>query len=469
MLFNSWTFLLFCIVVFPLYYLLNSRRQRVLLLVASYVFYGSWDWRFLSLLMISTAVDYIVGRRLETTERQGRRKALLLLSIVTNLGILSIFKYFDFFVESLEGLLGGIGIPYEFLRLDVTLPVGISFYTFQTMAYSIDVYRRRIPAEKSLLTFAVFVSLFPQLVAGPIERASRLMPQLGGERIVTLRRVREGGWLILFGLFKKVVIADNLGIIADSIFANPENTSGLMCLLGTYAFAYQIYCDFSGYSDIARGLGKLLGIELMINFNLPYLARNPREFWTRWHISLSTFLRDYLYIPLGGNRMGEWRTYINLSVTMLLGGLWHGASWNFVLWGAFHGLALAIHRAFFMNRGIGILEGRFGHVLSVFCWFHLTCIGWVFFRLQSVGEIWTVLSKIATDLRLDRAAAEASFFLLFFAGLLWLYESWLRNADDPATRPGWSKALGPIAVTVILVCLVLFSPQNAQPFIYFQF
>jgi alginate O-acetyltransferase complex protein AlgI len=347
--FNSFAFAVFLPTVLLLYWALPKRGQNLLLLGASYFFYGYWDWRFLSLLAISTVVDYTAALRIErehggldSTSRR-RKKVWLLASLCTNLGLLGFFKYFNFFADSFAELLASLGLTVNPMYLSVVLPVGISFYTFQTMSYTIDVYRGRMPATRRFFDFALYVSFFPQLVAGPIERAAVLLPQILNHRCFSRVQFLDGTHLIFWGLFKKVFVADNLAPVADRIFA-AGSCSAAETLLAAYAFAFQIYCDFSGYSDIARGCAKCMGFELMLNFDHPYVAENPREFWQRWHISLSTWLRDYLYIPLGGNRGGNLLMYRNLALTMLLGGLWHGAAWTFVIWGAYQGVLLIGHR-----------------------------------------------------------------------------------------------------------------------------
>ncbi|MDA1306433.1 MAG: MBOAT family protein, partial [Acidobacteria bacterium] len=334
-----------------------------MLLVASYVFYGAWDYRFLSLLGISTIIDYVVALRM--ADAAGRhRKAWLIVSLVTNLGLLGFFKYFNFFVDSGNALLIALGVDPMPMRLHIVLPVGISFYTFQTLSYTIDVYRGKLDPTRSLRDFALFVAYFPQLVAGPIERATHLLPQVLNPRRLSMPLLHQGLWLISWGLFKKMVIANNLAIVVDRTFAAGSGATGAEYLIAIYAFAFQIYCDFSGYSDIARGLAALMGIDLMVNFNNPYAATNPREFWRRWHISLSTWLRDYLYVPLGGNRGALWQTYRALMLTMLLGGIWHGAQWTFVVWGLYHGVWLAVHRWMTMDRGWSLPDTRTCRVIA---------------------------------------------------------------------------------------------------------
>lgn len=343
MLFNSFDFLLFFVVVFIVQRLLPHRQRNLFLLATSYFFYSCWDWRFLSLIMISTLVDFYCGRAIFGSNVNKIRKRYIVISILTNLGILGFFKYAGFFVDSANILISSLGHNPTSFHLNIVLPVGVSFYTFQTMSYTIDIYRKQVKPAENIIDFALFVAFFPQLVAGPIERAKNFLPQVLKKPVVSSSMIMEGGWLVFWGLFKKSVIADNMAIIVDQAFSSSSLAGGDL-LIAVYAFAIQIYCDFSGYSDMARGIAKMMGYNLMLNFKVPYFATNPSEFWRRWHISLSSWLRDYLYIPLGGNRNGRLQTYRNLFVTMLLGGLWHGAAWKFVLWGAYHGTLLALHR-----------------------------------------------------------------------------------------------------------------------------
>lgn len=336
MLFTQLTFWVFFAIVAALYVLLPHKAQNRMLLVASYVFYGAWDWRFLSLILLSTGVDYVVGLKIGAEDHQARRKRLLAISLAVNLGMLGVFKYFGFFVSSFEALLAQFGYETDPFVLSIVLPVGISFYTFQTLSYTIDIYRRELEPSRDFLDFALFVAFFPQLVAGPIERARNLLPNIAAPRMLSWDALGRGAVLCLLGLIKKVVIADAIAPSVDAVYASPDPTRADV-ILATWLFAIQIYCDFSGYTDIARGVAKMLGFRLMRNFAQPYFAVDPQEFWRRWHISLSTWLRDYLYISLGGNRGGAWTTYRNLMATMALGGLWHGAAWNFVLWGIYQG------------------------------------------------------------------------------------------------------------------------------------
>jgi len=351
MLFNSLEFAVFMVVVYGLYLVLNHKWQNRMLLVASYIFYGAWNWRFLSLIFISTVLDYICGIKIYNSNSVKRKRFFLFLSVFGNLSILGFFKYFNFFVGDLTALINYFGFSFQTHSLNIILPVGISFYTFQTMSYTIDIYRDKLRPTRRFFDFALFVAFFPQLVAGPIERARNLLPQILSPRTFSVDRFYEGCYLIFWGLFQKIVIADNLAKMVVPVFGDWQYESGKV-LLALYAFAFQIFCDFAGYSNIARGLGRVMGFEIMVNFRLPYFATNPREFWRRWHISLSSWLRDYLYIPLGGSRKGAIFTCRNILITMLLGGLWHGAAWTFVFWGVYHSFLLVAH------RGVELLFGK---------------------------------------------------------------------------------------------------------------
>ena len=339
MLFNSPEFLLFLPIVFGLYWFVvqrNLKAQNMLLVIASYVFYGWWDWRFLGLIAFSTLVDYLVGLQIEGAQEKRAKKAWLGVSLLVNLGLLCYFKYSNFFIDSWVDAWASAGVTMHVSSLKVILPVGISFYTFQTLSYSIDIYRGNLKPTRSFINFAAFVSFFPQLVAGPIERASRLLPQIENKRVFKYEEGVAGLRLILWGMFKKVVVADTCAIYANDIFANYTEYSGPTLMLGAVYFAFQIYGDFSGYSDIAIGTAKLFGIQLMTNFKTPYFSRDIAEFWRRWHISLSTWFRDYLYIPLGGSRVGKWKSVRNVFIIFLVSGFWHGANWTFIVWGGIH-------------------------------------------------------------------------------------------------------------------------------------
>ncbi len=470
MVFNSLVFLVFFVVVYSLYRLLPHRGQNILLLVASYFFYGWWDWRFLSLIFVSTLIDYWAGLAIERAgDSAARRKFPLWISLVTNLGILGFFKYFNFFADNLGVLLQGLGISAAARHLDIILPVGISFYTFQTMSYTLDIYRRQMRATRSFLDFATFVAFFPQLVAGPIERASRLLPQIEAPRILTRAGLESGLWLAAWGLFKKCVVADNLAVLVDSAFGAPA-TTGPIALLALYAFAFQIYCDFSGYSDIARGLARLMGIELMVNFDNPYFALNPKDFWARWHISLSSWLRDYLYIPLGGNRKGRRRTYINLALTMLLGGLWHGAAWTFVAWGAFHGLLLVIYHGWTEIRAArdAAASGRFVWLRRVWM-FHLVCLGWLFFRAETLGQVGDMLRAMCSRFAWNIEAANMLAALVILCLPLWLVQG-LQVKTGRLAAPAELSPVPRAALAAVMVLMFLaLGNTGGGAFIYFQF
>jgi len=375
----------------------EATARKVLLTTASLLFYSAWRWPYVSLLLFSTVLDYNCARSIHRAATQGRRVFFLVVSMVGNLGVLGIFKYTNFLLENVESLLGVTGLQMELGPLSIILPLGISFYTFQTMSYTIDVYRGRLQPRDSLLDVALFVSFFPQLVAGPIMRANHFMPQLEREHTWDAARAKSGLLLMLWGMGKKLLIADALAPIVEQAYAQPEAFSGWALLVATYCFAFQIYCDFSGYSDLAIGAARVLGFDVPLNFNRPYFATNITTFWRRWHISLSTWLRDYLYISLGGNRLGRWRTLVNLMLTMLLGGLWHGASWNFVIWGGIHGGMLVLHKLWLWKRGQAKAVDTTRPVRWVILTainFHLVCVTWVFFRAGTLDQALAVLGRI---------------------------------------------------------------------------
>jgi D-alanyl-lipoteichoic acid acyltransferase DltB (MBOAT superfamily) len=395
-------------------------------------------------------------------------------SVITNLGFLGVFKYFDFFSQSLVDLAAMFDAELSWTTLNIILPVGISFYTFQTMSYTIEVYRDKLTPTRRFLDFALFVSFFPQLVAGPIERATRLLPQVLNPRVVTWYGIRRGATLVLIGLVKKVAIADGVARSVDAAYAGISPT-WIDLLIGTYCFAIQIYCDFSGYTDIARGIAKMLGFELMLNFNLPYVATNPSDFWRRWHISLSTWLRDYLYIPLGGSLGSSVMTYRNLMLTMLLGGLWHGAAWNFVLWGLFHGTILCVARPFTM---LASSEGpvpsawrmRCAHLIKIVCFFQVTCIGWLLFRAHSFEQILSFAQILVTSVGdLTRSIPRPTVAALAALPLTLLYEFGWFVTDSPRYYERLPAIVrGGFYASLIFVLLMGLTNAPAQ-FIYFQF
>lgn len=475
MLFTQIQFWIFFAIVFSLYLILPLRRQNWLLLLASYAFYAAWDWRFLSLIMLTTGMDYLIALQISRSENQHKRRQWLILSLWTNLGLLGVFKYFNFFLDSFVALSEGLGFSVSVPVLQIVLPVGISFYTFQSLSYTIDVYRRDIQPTRSFLDFALFVAFFPQLVAGPIERARNLLPAIANPRQITPDRISRGVVLCLIGLIKKIVIADGISPNVDMIFAM-ENPSGAAVLVGSWLFAIQIYCDFSGYTDIARGIAKLLGFELMLNFAQPYFATNPQDFWRRWHISLSTWLRDYLYISLGGNRKGPRRTQINLMLTMLLGGLWHGAAWNFVLWGAFQGGLLALHRQLFgIERKSPKRQGMrqvLRHIFMVVLFFQITCYGWMLFRAGSLEQIIQMTSSLFTLNPAD--FAQLGFISLpvpALVGLLLLFahDMTVETTGDSRFYKHWRRPLRAGLYAVMIYALAFGATVIPGGFIYSQF
>ena len=399
--FHSLEFLAFLLTFFAAYWSLRGKARLSLCLGASLFFYGWWDYRFLSLLILSVVVDFIVGRSLGHTSSPAARKVWLSLSLLVNFGVLATFKYFDFFSDSLNQLAGSLGWKLDAPTLDLILPLGISFYTFQTLSYSIDVYRGTLRPERSLLKFATYVTFFPQLVAGPIVRASEFLPQLASDRRWSLDNFQVGFGLILLGFFKKLVVADNIAFVADHLYGNPEAYTSVNVIIILVLYAFQIYGDFSGYSDIAIGIALTMGFVFPVNFRFPYFARSFRDFWSRWHITLSSWIRDYLYIPLGGSRNGRFLTSRNLLISMLLGGLWHGANWTFVAWGTLHGLLLVAQNAFSSHRSkntetntvsrIPVLIHHLGQITIVFC---CVCALWVLFRSQDIQQAAQVFEQV---------------------------------------------------------------------------
>lgn len=403
MLFNSIDFAVFLPIVFILYWFVtnkNLKLQNLLIVVASYVFYGWWDWRFLSLIIFSTILDFTVGLKLKNEENQIKRKILLWISILVNLGFLGIFKYYNFFLDSLYDVIPGLKVVLGFNSLDIILPVGISFYTFQTMSYTVDVYKKKLPPTKDIVAFAAFVSFFPQLVAGPIERATNLLPQFYSKRIFDYSKAVDGMRQILWGFFKKIVIADNCAEFANQIFNNSADMSGSTLVLGAIFFTFQIYGDFSGYSDIAIGTSHLFGFNLMQNFAFPYFSRDIAEFWRRWHISLSTWFRDYLYIPLGGSRGGTIMKVRNTFIIFIVSGFWHGANWTFIVWGALNAiyfLPLLLTKNNRNNIEI-VAQGKYlpsaKELLLMLITFGLTVFAWIFFRAENIGHAISYISGI---------------------------------------------------------------------------
>tara|TARA_R110000824_G_scaffold390760_2_gene587470 strand:+ start:148997 stop:150445 length:1449 start_codon:yes stop_codon:yes gene_type:complete len=482
MLFPTLTFGIFFLIVFTVSWGMrwSPIPRKWFLVAASYFFYGWWDWRFAFLLFGTTLVNYLAGLALGRLAHDGSRKFVVALTVIVDLGVLAFFKYFDFFLTSLDSLLSSLGLSRDLPFMEVILPVGISFFTFQGISYVVDVYRRQIPAEKSLLDVMLFKSFFPQLVAGPIVRAADFMPQLHQPARLTRDHVSIGVVLILTGLAKKMVIANYLATeIVDPVFFDPTAVGALDLLVGIYAYAIQIYCDFSGYSDIAIGIAALLGYRFLANFDQPYRASSLQDFWRRWHISLSTWLRDYLYIPLGGNRHGELMRYRNLFLTMFLGGLWHGAAWTFIFWGSFHGAMLGVEqwvRRRWTKSGSGLQQGSLdawlasalSQVLGVFWTFHLVCFAWIFFRADSFS---TAVDYLAGFANWSAGNEYVTPFVVGLVGLGLLFQFTPRQLgrelainlrELPAVILGLLLGLGILVIWAV-------APEGVAPFIYFQF
>lgn len=461
--FNSIPFLVFLPLVFAVYWALGRRAQNLFLIAASYLFYGWWDWRFLGLIFLSSLVDFVAGRAIETRRSP---RAWLGVSLAVNLGALGVFKYLDFGIESFARLLAGLGFEPHLETLSLILPVGISFYTFQTLSYTIDVYRGRIRATGDPVAFFAFVAFFPQLVAGPIERAGNLLPQFLRERRFDPTQALDGALQMLYGLWLKTVVADGLAPIADAGFSDPA--TGSAALVATYAFAFQIYGDFAGYSHIGIGCARMFGFSLMQNFACPYFSRNPREFWQRWHISLSTWFRDYVYIPLGGSRRGRMRNRINVLVTFGLSGLWHGAGLNFIAWGIYHGLLLLGDRV----RSAGGRRERTGSrgatpagAIATLVTFHLVCLGWIFFRSPDLAHAWTMIRALGGGW----SAASVADGTLLWIPLLLAVEGLRRGRSHPLDLARSPAPVRWAACGLLVLAIVLFGRVDVVPFIYFQF
>lgn len=466
MLFHSLAFAVYFPIVIAL--ILLTRRhlkvQNAMLLVASYVFYGWWDWRFLSLLFLSTAVDFWIGLVLDDAKTERGRKLAIAISVVVQSAILIIFKYYDFFAVSFGAAMASIGIAVHPVLLDLILPAGVSFYTFQTMSYTIDVYRRDLKAERNFIDFALFVTFFPQLIAGPIERATRLLPQFKVPRTLSMENVARGSYYFFWGLFLKVGIADNLAAIADPVFTATGPHDGVMVLIATYCFAFQIYCDFGGYSVMAIGIAMIMGFSLMENFRRPYFARNISDFWRRWHISLSTWFRDYVYIPLGGNRIGTPAgVFRNLMFTMLLAGLWHGANWTFAVFGGLHGLALWHYH---MRRASW---DRMPVALQMLATFHIVCLGWLFFRAQSVEQALDMLAAVATNFHPSLPHLTTFTRFLGFISVLLVMQVIKEYKSDTAILLRMPMPVRYAAYALIAALIISYGEFGDRPFIYFQF
>lgn len=482
MLFNSIDFAIFLPIVFILYWFVaneNIKLQNSLLILASYIFYGWWDWRFLSLIMFSSCVDYFIGIALSKTEEEAKRKRLLLISIVVNLGFLGFFKYFNFFMESFTNAFTLCGIEIEATRLNIILPVGISFYTFQTLSYSIDVYKRKLKATTDYTSFFAFVSFFPQLVAGPIERATNLLPQFYEKRVFEYHKAVDGLRQILWGLFKKIVIADNCAHFANRIFENYADLNGSTLVLGAVFFTFQIYGDFSGYSDIAIGTSRLFGFNLMQNFNFPYFSRDIAEFWRRWHISLNTWFRDYLYIPLGGSKGSMWMKIRNTFIIFLVSGFWHGANWTFIVWGLLNAcyflpiMILGTNRENLNTVAEGRLLPSLKEFIQMCITFGLTVLAWIFFRVENVEQGISYVRKIfSTSLfqlpkNFGGVDAVTTLLIIFiFVAIEWIGREQQFGIQSLGLK--WKKQIRYGMYFSLIIAIFWFS-GNEQQFIYFQF
>lgn len=479
--FNSIDFAIFLPIVFVIYWTLNRRLklQNFFIVCASYIFYGWWDWRFLTMIFVSTLVDYFIGISLSKQRNESRRKLWLLASLIINLGILGYFKYYNFFLESLVGTFYLFGVEIKTNSLNIILPVGISFYTFQTLSYSIDVYRRKLEHTKDFIAFSAYISFFPQLVAGPIERATQLLPQFYTHRKFDYDKSIDGLRQILWGLFKKMVIADNSAEYANIIFNNSSEHSGSTLILGALFFTFQIYGDFSGYSDIAIGVSRLFGFDLMQNFAFPYFSRDIAEFWRRWHISLSTWFRDYLYIPLGGSRGDTWMKVRNTFLVFIVSGLWHGASWTFIIWGALNAiyflplLLLGENRNNLEIVAKGKLFPSVKEVICILITFSFTVFAWIFFRAENLAHAMDYIAEIFSSSTLSlpdfygRKKALVIISIIFFFFLV----EWLgRESKYAIERIGmiWKRSIRWTFYYLIMFLIITFSGQDQQ-FVYFQF
>lgn len=488
MYFNSIDFAIFLPIVFLLYWFVLNRNikiQNLLLLAASYFFYGWWDWRFLSLILFSSTLDYFIGLHIHMQNKQIVRKVLLVSSITVNIGFLCFFKYYNFFLDSFISAFSFVGVILNPRSLNIILPVGISFYTFQTLSYSIDVYKRKLEPSRDFIAFAAFVSFFPQLVAGPIERATNLLPQFGKKRQFRYLEAVDGLRQILWGLFKKIVIADNCAEIANEVFNNTGNYSGIIMLVGAVAFTFQIYGDFSGYSDIAIGTAKLFGFNLMKNFAFPYFSRDIAEFWRRWHISLSTWFRDYLYIPLGGSRGSKYKVIRNTFIIFVVSGFWHGANWTFVVWGglnALYFLPLLLMKKNRTNIEI-VAKGKLlpnpKEISSIVVTFSLTVFAWIFFRAENISHAMEYIKRIfRTPLGLKATIIEAYNFLywkigfvsLLYALIFIIMEWYSRENIHTLEKFGlkWKRSYRLLLYFSITIVIFWYSGKQ-QEFIYFQF
>lgn len=478
MLFNSFDFAIFLAVCFVIYWFVLNKHlkiQNFFILVASYVFYGWWDWKFLGLILFSTLVDFSVGKLLLKEEKKSRRKILLAVSLITNIGLLFLFKYYNFFIESFTKAFSFFGNEIQANTLNIILPVGISFYTFQTLSYTIDIYRKKLTPNNDFISFAAFVSFFPQLVAGPIERASHLLPQFYKKRTFNYQNAAQGMRQILWGLFKKIVIADNAAKVVNFIFDNSETFGGSTLFLGGVLFAFQIYCDFSGYSDIAIGTSRLFGFHLKKNFAFPYFSRDMAEFWRRWHISLSTWFRDYLYIPLGGSRVSKSKRIRNTFIIFLVSGFWHGSNWTFVAWGALNALyflPLLLSKKNRVNLD-NVAQNRFlpsvKELVQMIVTFSLAVVAWIFFRAENIHHALQILAEICSFSLFSIPEVKPLVLLSLISAMVGI--EWFYRREDFAFSNFQLKSMKIFrwATYLLIVFVIYWFGGEKQEFIYFQF
>jgi D-alanyl-lipoteichoic acid acyltransferase DltB (MBOAT superfamily) len=482
MFFNSVDFAVFLPIVFFLYWFVadkNIKIQNIFIVVSSYVFYGWWDWRFLFLIALSTFTDYMVGVFLSKTENQKKRRILLWVSIIVNISLLCFFKYYNFFIDNFADAFSFSGIKPNVRHLNIILPVGISFYTFQTMSYSIDVYKRKLAATKDFIAFAAFVSFFPQLVAGPIERAINLLPQFHTKRQFLYDNAVDGCRQMLWGFFKKMVVADNCALYVNEVFTNYDynNYPGCTLFLAALFFTFQIYCDFSGYSDIAIGISKLFGFRLMKNFAFPYFSRDMAEFWRRWHISLTTWFRDYIYFPLGGSRSGISTTIRNIFIIFLVSGFWHGANWTFIVWGflnALYFIPLILWKKNRINVEIAAKETVLPNIkdfISMCVTFFLTAFAFIFFRSENVGKAFAYISRMFSDLNfvMPESVGRTAFGSAVLSILILIIVEWINRREEHGFKRQSKRKTVRWPIYIIIMMMILELAGRQQDFIYFQF
>ncbi len=477
MLFHSFEFFLFFIVFYILYLLLRNEWKNRLLLMASYIFYASWDWRFLSLILTSTIVDYFCGIKIYESEGSKRKSLFLFISIFTNLSILGFFKYFNFFIYNLQFLLNFIGFSFEPHFFRIILPLGISFYTFKTLTYTLSVYWGQMKPTKKFWDYALFLAFFPALLSGPIDRAKSFLPQIASSREISLNKFYEGCYLIFWGLFQKLFIADNLAVVVDSVFSTAPPYQGAQVLLSTYAYMIQLYCDFAGYSNIAIGLGKILGFDMMINFNLPFFSANIAEFWRRWHISLSSWVRDYIFTPLFMHVKrvkGNPRLYISLIITMTLLGLWHGAAWNYIFYGIYYGFLLVIYEMIRPKILIHIkpknsLGQKIWLVTRIIFMFHLHVIGFLLFRSQSFEQIYNMLYSLILNFNIFDISGDILKKIIFFSITLIILEILQYRKNNQMIVLNWSPFKKAVFYFMCFYLVMIFGVEGGKEFIYAQF